>query len=159
MNWAKHLIISLVVVALLVLDGHGTPHPQAKKLPRKQARVTWEYVGKTNSEYWFRNIRTIHRTPKGTILTWFRITVPAPDMEYAFRSNNKVVWSPLFEEMGHSLQLWEFNCSTTEMRALQDISYDGEGKVISQHSHRNSTWSYAIPDSIGESTLAAMCKP
>jgi hypothetical protein len=79
-------------------------------------------------------------------------------MEYAFRSNNKVVWSPLFEEMGHSLQLWEFNCSTSEMRPLQDISYDGDGKVVSQQSHRNSVWSYPIPDSKGEDTLTAACK-
>src|SRR5882762_6671015 len=146
MNSARHFIISLAVAALLVLDGHGSPHSQTKKQLRKHARVTWEYVGKTDSEYWFRNIRTIHHTPKGSILTWFRIAVPAPDMEYAFRSNNKVVWSPLLEEIGHRLQLWEFNCSTSEMRSLQDVSYDGDGKVISQHSHRNSVWSYAIPD-------------
>ncbi len=157
MTVAKHFIIPLAVAALLMLDGHASPYSQAIKKQRKHPRITWEYVGKTNSEYWFRNIRTIHLTPKGTVITWFRIVVPAPDIEYALRSNKNVRWSPLLEETGYSLQLWEFNCSTQEMRPLQDVSYDGDGKVISQHSHRNSVWSYAIPDSIGEATLRAAC--
>src|SRR5258705_12756129 len=136
---------------------YSSPHSQSRKRPREHARITWEYVGKTNSEYWFRNVRTVHRGPKGSLLAWLRLAVPAPDMDYAFRSNKNITWSSLLEENGYSLQLWEFDCSTDKMRTVQDVSYDGDGKVVSQHLYRNPSWSHAIPDSIGEAALRATC--
>jgi len=120
MNVAKHFIVPLAI-GLLVLNVHGNILQQKKK-PRKSPRVAWEYVGKTNSEYWFRNVKTIHRTPNGTVITWFRILVPAPDMDYALKSNKKIDWFPQLEETGYSLQLWEFNCSANKMRPLQDVT-------------------------------------
>lgn len=114
-------------------------------------------MGTANSEYWFRNIRTLDRTPNKHVLVWFRIAVPAPDMEYAMRGT-KIVWSEIFEENGYELQLWEFNCSASQMRSLQDVSYNGEGKLMSQHMNRNPPFVYATPDSIGEAALRAACR-
>jgi hypothetical protein len=136
----------------------ANPKPQTKRKLLKRARVTWEYVGKADSEHWFRNVRAIHRTPKGHVVTWFRIVVPAPDIKYAMQGASKFVWSELLEENGYRLQLWEFNCSTNQMRPLQDVSYNGEGKVTSQHLSGDSHWSYAVPDSIGEATLHGACR-
>lgn len=83
--------------------------------------------------------------------------MPAPDFEYATQEAVKIVWSELLEENGYKLQLWEFNCVTGQMRSLQDVSYNEEGKVISQHLGRDSTWSYPVPDSIGEAALRGTC--
>lgn len=83
--------------------------------------------------------------------------MPASDIEYAMQDSSKITWSKSLEENGYSLQLWEFKCSTGQLRPLQDVSYNEEGKVVSQHLSKNSAWSYAIPDSIGEATLRAAC--
>lgn len=156
MNFFRALI--LFAVALSMPSALGGPNSQVRKQLQERTRRTWEYVGKTDSEYWFRNIRTSHRTPRKHVLTWFRIVVPAADIDYAMRGSNKIVWSELMEENGYELQLWAFNCSTNQMRSLQDVSYNGEGKVISQHISRNPPWLYATPDSIGETALRAACR-
>lgn len=152
------LLIFLLILTVPTPGVYSNLKFQRTKHARKRPKITWEYVGKAGSDYWFRNSKPMHRTPEGHVLAWFRIMTLAPDMEYASGDSAKMVWSETLEENGYSVQLWEFKCQTGQARPVQDISYDAEGKITSQHERHTSVWSYPIPDSIGESTFRVACR-
>lgn len=120
------MILLMLMLFMPVVSGSG----KSQKRKARQAKVAWEYVGKTGSEYWCRSSRTGHRTSNGFFVMWFRIAAPAPDMEYAFRTSSRMHWSEALEENGHSLQLWEFNCPSGQMRACKTSRMTEKGRSL-----------------------------
>lgn len=149
---------SLLVCALLVQCTFGSSQHRSKRT----STLTWEYVGETDKEYWFRDTRSTRRTREGTMVSWYKQLSTSGFMEeldinVSRGSNGRVKWTPNLDSNGYKLFLWELRCETGQIRTLQEVSYFG-GKMVSSVSLKSPQWTYPPPDSVGESIMKATCK-
>lgn len=58
----------------------------------------------------------------------------------------------------YALDQWEFDCNDQRMKNLRVISYDRDGRVISDYASPYPSWSEVVPDSVGETILLEVCR-
>ena len=59
------------------------------------------------------------------------------------------------DDKPHSVEQYELNCGSRQIRRLSAASYDASGNVIG--SHEGGDWATVVPDSLGETLLDGMC--
>lgn len=83
-----------------------------------------------------------------------RITRPKPNIIRVWIRVDRNWKSNQIEK---SIELTEFHCSERKIRKLQTTKYDSNDKVLSSISSESSSWSFVIPDTIGERLLEIFC--
>jgi hypothetical protein len=56
----------------------------------------------------------------------------------------------------YSLNQYEFNCTTRQLRAVSSATYSASGNFLG--SHGDGKWESSIPDTLGETLLNNMCR-
>lgn len=160
----KALLASILLFAAFVAFGHQrkTTKPKTKpKHPASEAKweqytpcgvyykdvldfmsdlnKEWQLVGTTKSDEIFHDPDRTRCTENGILKAWIKRMHKASGLKY-------------------SLVLYELKCKTDELRVRSTTEYDKDGAVLESDDSSNSSWSDAVPESVGEMILKAACR-
>jgi len=120
--------------------------------------VDWLFYGRTDKYSCFFDVKGIHRPSEN-------IVEVSEKQNYTNKGVNFMVEAlgKKYENLSHSITLWEINCTNKKFRFLSLSHYSKEGKVIYSWKVLYSSgppeeWSPFITDSLGERLYRAVCK-
>jgi hypothetical protein len=112
----------------------------------------WKFYGSSEKVFYYYDTQSITHPSKDIVRVWER-------WDYTEKGVLDKVgkFGKEYENLSHTIFLWEINCSEKKDRGLSLTHYDHKGSAI--HSIRSpSEWSFITPESIGEIMYKEVCK-
>lgn len=105
---------------------------------------------------------TVKRVTRNVVRAWTKTELKddTAQTKSDFLRNRRAQSLPTsgYEDYSHGLELNEYNCATGQGRVLARIDYDATGNVIDSLQYKMPSWTYVVPDSIGDSLSRKLCK-
>ena len=112
----------------------------------------WKLYGSNDKGEYYYDTRGITHPSKNIVRVWTRQNLTEKgvlDMVGKFGKE--------YENLSHTISLWEINCSEQENRGLSLTHYDRKGSTIYSISSP-SDWNFIVPESITDSLYKEVCK-
>ncbi len=113
----------------------------------------WKCHGETDDGTFFYDATSITHPSKNIVRVWTRIVFTEKGVIGTVGK-----FGSRFENLGHALNLWEFNCSKKMGRLLTTIYYSKNGEVMEDFKHDMATWELVPPASVIDDLYKAVCK-
>ena len=115
----------------------------------------WRLYAKTDLYECFYNAENMIRSSQDIVEVWTKL-------EYTERGIIETVkkFGKYYENLSHSLELWEINCAKKRHRLLSVTLYSVEGRILytNQTGSHLPPWKIISRESIEESLYKAVCK-
>lgn len=121
----------------------------------------WDLVCTTNESAVLYNKQRIEKNSTNTFAWLKNVLFPGSgSIETARQSfiEKRNLDTEKYKSFEYSLAYYGFDCLHKKLRAMDLIYYEGSGNVIERISLDEPTWENAIPESVGEVMLEAVCK-
>jgi len=141
----KPLLVKLVVVLIgLAIFGYA-----------EVWGADWRIYAKPESGIgvYYYDADGITRPSKNIVRVWEKVVYSAKGVKRYVEESGK-----RYENLSHSLNLWEFDCVEKKERILQTTEYSKDGTVLSSTQSQKTPWNFISPTSIGEALYEAVCK-
>jgi hypothetical protein len=112
----------------------------------------WKLYGTDANVLTYYDAESITRPSENIVRVWVRWDYTEKGVSDWVRTFGKE-----YENLSHTISLWEINCSEKKNRGLSLVDYDHKGDVIPSI-HSPGEWKFIFPDSIGESLYKKVCK-
>jgi tetratricopeptide (TPR) repeat protein len=98
----------------------------------------WQQIGPQRDSHVYVDMKTLNEARSDSATLWIKQTRGTEG-----------------DDKPHSVEQYELNCGSRQIRRLSAASYDASGNVIG--SHEGGDWATVVPDSLGETLLDGMC--
>jgi tetratricopeptide (TPR) repeat protein len=105
---------------------------------RQAVTDRWRSVGEQQNSRLYIDMQTFDDSLNTSMKLWTKQTDKAADSSGAY-----------------SLNQYEFNCSTRQLRAVSFARYGGSGNLLA--AHEGGKWESSVPDTLGETLLNDIC--
>ena len=112
----------------------------------------WKLYSATEMELWFFDTSGITQPSKNIVRVWVKMDLTEKGVLDAVKKLGKK-----YENLNHSIILWEINCAEKKLRRYLSTNYDHKGSEINSFSSP-SQWRVIILESIDESLYKEVCK-
>jgi hypothetical protein len=112
----------------------------------------WKLYSDTEMELWFFDASSITQPSKNIVRVWVKMDLTEKGVLDAVEKLGKK-----YENLKHSIILWEINCAEKKQRRLSATNYDHKGSEINSISF-HSQWRFINPESMIESLYKEVCK-
>jgi len=112
----------------------------------------WKLYSATEMELWFFDTSSITQPSKNIVRVCVKMDLTEKGVLDAVEKLGKK-----YENLKHSIILWEINCADKKQRRLSATNYDYKGSEINSIS-LPSQWRFINPESIVESLYKEVCK-
>ena len=113
----------------------------------------WRSYGESSIGVYYYDADGITRPSKNIVRVWEKVVYSAKGVKKHVEESGK-----RYENLSHSLNLWEVDCVEKKERILQTTEYLKDGTVLSSTQSQKTPWSFVSPTSIGEALYEAVCK-
>jgi hypothetical protein len=150
----KNLLILIFSFCLVVAFFIGLYY----KGVQNQNKDEWISVWNSENESVYYNPSKIIHTQNGNVKMWIKLTGESErdraikmGAEHGISAEKYNNW--VFDEA-----LAEFDCENKNMRFLDYLSYDADGKIIYEEDHTTDSFFPVVPDSNGEKLYKLACE-
>lgn len=112
----------------------------------------WKFYAASEQILYYYDAQNITHPSKNIVRVWERWDYTEKGVLDMVGTSGKK-----YENLSHSIILWEINCSEKKDRGLSLTHYDHKGSVVHSISSP-SDWNFIVPETVGEVIYKEVCK-